>query len=380
MTKNAKLPQVSDFMRVMERIAPASLAEQWDSVGLQIGDPNKRALRVMVALEATPAVVDEAIAREAGLLITHHPLLFKPVSTLAETSPETRLIAKLIRSGIALYAAHTNLDAAPGGTSQAMCDAVGIAHEGVLFPGPDPDSNVKFCVFTPASHIDAVIDAMASTGAGVIGDYTHCTFRSPGIGTFIPGEGANPYLGERGRLEQADDEVRLETVCPRRRIGALVAAVRAAHPYEEPAFDIYPLENPSSGKHGFGAVGTLSKAESLAAFAESCKSAFGVSSVGVVGDPTKDIQRVAVFSGSGGEAARRWRTSLADVLVTGEMTHHHAADLLARGGAAVLVGHHASEVIVCELLAKRLAEAPELEEFEFEVLVSDHDQAPVRRI
>ena len=380
MSKRPRPADVARLVKAIDAIAPFHLAEEWDNVGLQAGDPNAAVRCVLVALEATPAVVDEAEAVGADALVTHHPLIFKPLASLAETKPETRVLARLVRSRSALIAAHTNLDAVPEGTSGEMAGRLRLVGTEILFPAPNRAESVKFAVFVPQSHVEAVIDAVASAGAGVIGNYSHCTFRTPGTGTFKALDGADPHVGKIGALTEASDEVRLEAVCPRARLAALVSAVRAAHPYEEMAWDAFALEPSPEPRVGFGLAGALPKEQTLKAFASLCKKAFGVKSVGVVGDEARVVKRAAVFSGSGGEAARRWRASLADVLVTGEMTHHQCAELRDRGGAAVLIGHHASEAIVCPRLARMLAASPLLEGCDVQFLVARRDFAPATRL
>lgn len=379
-----KPPELSvrHVLDAVERIAPPHLAEEWDNVGLQVGDPNAPAGRILVALEVSDAVLDEARRHRISTLVTHHPLIFRPLKSLATTATVPRYVDRMIRGGVALVAAHTNLDSVPWGTNGILADSVGIDAAGreILFPARGGCTHVKYIVYTPQTHVEPIIAAMARAGAGVIGNYTHCTFRMPGTGTYRPGSGATPFKGTVGSLEQAD-EVRLECVCPRDRLRELIEQVRAVHPYEEIALDVIPLETPEKPRHGFGLVGPLKKPSTIGALATLLKRRLGSTSIGVVGDVESPIRSAAVFSGSGGEAVRRWRDGMADVLVTGEMTHHDCAEARDRGINVLLVGHYESEAIVAarlaHLLRLALAEKPALKA---DVLVSQLQQSPLQRI
>lgn len=379
MTKKPPPPTVADLLGALNDIAPPRLAESWDNVGLQVGHHDRPAGRVLVALEVTPALVAEAKRVGAATIVAHHPLIFAPLKSLAETNPVASLVADLVRAGISMISVHTNLDMVADGTNGEMADRLGLVERDFLLPNAPEADSVKYAVFVPATHVDAVIEACAGAGAGVIGNYSHCSFRTPGTGTYKPLQGANPFAGTVGKLEQADGEVRLEVLCPKRRLAALLKAVRAVHPYEEIAYDVYTLEPTGTSQFGLGIVGKLETETTLGEFASACKKAFGVNSVGIVGDDARRVKRVAVCSGAGGEAVRRWRGGTADVLVTGEMTHHQCAEARDRGAAVVLVGHHASEVVVCARLADRLRNHPCLLPKSIDVVVAQDDASPLRR-
>ena len=206
----------------------------------------------MIALEVTPAVLTEAEAREVDTLLTHHPLIFKPLKCVVEDGYITSLVMRMVRREMNLVAAHTNVDSIADGTNGEIADRLELGPREYLVPKFDNAGECKYVVFVPLSHLDAVIEAVHEAGAGIIGDYSHCTFRSPGTGTFKPLEGANPYTGSVGEMEHAKDEVRLETVCPKNHLGALIEAVASAHPYEEPAFDVYPLLGDPKPTAGLG--------------------------------------------------------------------------------------------------------------------------------
>jgi dinuclear metal center YbgI/SA1388 family protein len=344
-------PTIGRIAAYIEELAPPAWAESWDNVGLQVGDPARPAGRVLVALELTGGVVEEAIAARASLIVVHHPTIFKPWKALRFDSPQGRRVERLIQAGIGLYAAHTNLDQARGGTNDTLAAAAGLTEHEVLFKVGE-EKYVKLAVFVPKGHEDAVRDALAKAGAGHIGNYSHCTFQAPGTGTFLPLAGTNPFIGEQGRLEYAE-ELRLETIIPESGVRKAVQAMLGAHPYEEVAYDLYPLANPGP-ERGHGRIGRLPQATTLGQLVAHMKAALHLQGARVVGDLTRNIATIAVGAGSGGmlipHAARRG----ADVLITGDVDYHDAQDAADAGLAVIDVGHYYSEVIVVPPLAAYL--------------------------
>src|SRR5215210_3450513 len=247
------LVRVAQIAEAVEQIAPLPLAEEWDNCGLQIGDPEARANQVLIALTPLPEVFEEAKEKGADFLLIHHPLIFDPLKTIVTSAYPGGLLARAIRNGLAVYAAHTSYDAAPEGVSDALARTLGL--RGPYTVVSPRGSLRKLVIFAPEENVDAIADALAGEGAGVIGEYTHCTFRTPGKGTFLGGEATDPYLGEKGRLEKVE-EIRLETVVPAHAAVSAAAAATAAHPYEEVALDLYPIEGHPEGC-GYGRVGLL---------------------------------------------------------------------------------------------------------------------------
>ncbi len=319
---------VADVLAALGRFAPWDKAFGWDPVGLQLGDPAAPAGRVAVCHEVTEQVVAAVEDGSAGLLVTYHPLLFRPTTRLvAGRSPAGRAW-RLARAGVALAVAHTNFDAAPGGTADALAQALGL--EAVTGFGPVWGADSATVVtFVPAEHADAVTAAMAAAGAGRVGNSTACAFRAGGIGTSRVGEAGEP---------DGQAEVRVEMVAPAARVDGVVAALVAAHPADEPAYDVYERR----GDAGFvGRVGDAGR-QQLAALAATVRAACG-GVLRVAGDPAADVARVAVVPGAGSDYAAAARGAGADVLVTGDVTHHRARAALDRGLAVVDPGHAPSE-------------------------------------
>jgi dinuclear metal center YbgI/SA1388 family protein len=335
----------------VERLAPTDLAEGWDNSGLQVGDPAAGVNRALVALTPLPEVFDEAEEAGADFLLFHHPLLFAPLKSVNTGSYPGDLVSRAARNNLTVYAAHTSYDAAPEGVSVALARALALC--GQLEIISPRGSLRKLVVFVPADHAEAVAEALAGAGAGRIGDYTRCTFRSPGTGTFLPGEGSDPYLGERGRLERVD-EVRLETVVPTHLARDAVDAATAAHPYEEVALDVYPVEGTPEGC-GYGRIGALPEPMGPDDLRAHVSRSLGFPAGLVAEGGRAEIRRVAVLGGSGGSFLREVAASGAEAYVTGDLDYHDALLAESLGLAAIDAGHAATELPSLEPLARRLA-------------------------
>ncbi|MCS7270020.1 MAG: Nif3-like dinuclear metal center hexameric protein, partial [Gemmataceae bacterium] len=308
--------------------------------------------RIMTCLTVTPATVQEAIREQAHLLVSHHPLLFRPVQRLTLDSADGALILPLLRSGIAVYAVHTAYDDAPEGINEQLCQRLGLEGVVPLRRRAEPPS-YKLVVFVPESDWQRVSDAVFSAGAGVIGQYRECSFRVSGKGTFFGTEGTQPTIGQKGRREEVD-EWRLEVVVPADRLDEVVAAMRRAHSYEEPAYDVYPLQ--PLRREGSGRLAQLRVPCSVAAFAAHVQQQLG-SRVHVVGQTDRLVHRVAVACGAGGELLADALRHQVDVLLTGELRFHEALRAEAAGLTVVVAGHYATERLGVETLAQRLQTA-----------------------
>lgn len=346
---------IRDISAFLGRFAPLELAESWDNVGLLLGDSSVQVQRVMTCLTVTPESVGEAVAEGVQLIVSHHPVLFRPVQRLTAEAPEGGMLLALLRAGIAVYSPHTAFDNSAGGINDILCRRLGLADVEPLRRTDHAAAaqQCKIVVFVPDGDLPRVRAALFQAGAGVIGEYRECSFRLSGIGTFFGSEASNPALGQKGQREEVA-EWRLEVVCPESRVAEAVAAMRRAHSYEEPAFDIYPLR-PPPGKLGAGRVGQLPQAETLEAFARRVKQALGAGQIQVVGDAANPVSRVAVVCGSGGDFVRDAAGAKADVLLTGEARFHDQLAAQAQGLGLVLPGHYATERPGVEELAALLA-------------------------
>jgi len=346
--------KVRDIATALDQIAPPQLAAEWDNVGLLIGEPDKTVRKLMLCIDLTPEVLAEARAVKAQMVMAYHPPIFKPVERVrADLQPA---VYEAVRAGVAVYSMHTALDAAPGGTNDVLAEAVGIAAPKPLEPRDLPGM-CKVVVFAPPDDLSAIADAAFAAGAGRIGNYYDCAFFCHGIGVFCGEPSARPSLGKPGRHE-AIEEMRLETVAPRRLAPAVVAAVQAAHSYETPRIDVLPLEQYPPGC-GMGRVGELAKPVTASALISRIKKALGVPKVQVAGGPKgkaagPKVKIVACAAGSAGGLFRSAVAAGATLYVTGEMRHHDALAARQAGLTVVCVGHSNSERIALAKLATRL--------------------------
>ncbi|AEN73710.1 NGG1p interacting factor 3 protein, NIF3 [Rhodothermus marinus SG0.5JP17-172] len=344
-------PTVREIAAALEAWAPPGSAQSYDNVGLQVGDPEQPVRRALLALDLTPAVLEEARALEAELIITHHPLLFRPLRQLTPDGLVSSLALRLAASGIALYSIHTNLDAAPGGVSFALAEHLGL--KDVQFLAKMEQALYKLVTFVPASHFEQVREALAEAGAGRIGNYEACAFATRGTGYFRPGDMARPFIGEPGKLESAE-ELRLEVEVARWDLPRVLAAMRAAHPYEEVAYDVYPVEQPYT-RAGLGAIGRLEKPEPLRDFLQRVAERLQTDSLRYVGDPDASVETVAVCGGAGADLIGRALSAGADAYVTADLTYHRFFEVLDNDGrprmALIDAGHYETEALTEALLA-----------------------------
>jgi dinuclear metal center YbgI/SA1388 family protein len=336
----------------LEQFAPRQLAAEWDNVGLLLGDPAGAVDRLMTCLTLTPETAGEAVASGAQLVVSHHPVLFRPVQRLTSATPEGRTLLSLLRAGVAVYSPHTSFDNTRGGINDVLARRLGLTEVGPLRRTPGP-RQYKVVVFVPDSDLARVSDAMFGAGAGQIGQYSQCSFRLPGTGTFFGSEAANPTIGQKGRREEVS-EWRLEVVCPEGYLDQVLQAMRRAHSYEEPAHDVYALKSPSAA--GEGRLGRLAGPMPLRDLAGRVKEVLNAGLVQAVGDPQRPVQRVALACGAGGELLTDAVRSRADVFLTGELRFHDYLAAQAQGLALLLPGHFATERCGVEELAIRLQE------------------------
>ncbi|MFL6172304.1 MAG: Nif3-like dinuclear metal center hexameric protein [Marmoricola sp.] len=347
--------RVADVIDLIEGWYPPHRAEDWDAVGLVCGDPEAEVRTVLLAVDPVLAVADEAVALDADLLVVHHPLYLKGTTSVAASTPKGRVVHRLLAAGCGLLTAHTNADSPTGGVSASIAEALGLLDVVPLDPEPLSPKD-KIVVFVPTTHAEPVRDALGAAGAGRIGDYDSASFTSPGEGRFRPLPGANPAIGSVGELEVVE-EVRIEVVADRHRRGDLVSAMIAAHPYEEPAYDVLELADLPDADCGSGRIGRLPEPVSLREFAEAAAAVFPPTAVGlrVAGDPDRVVETVALCGGSGDFLLDKARAAGADVYLTSDLRHHPASESVeADGPALVDVAHSAAESLWLPVLRDRL--------------------------
>jgi dinuclear metal center YbgI/SA1388 family protein len=366
------MPTLRDVVDLIHGWYPPETADSWDAVGLVYGDPAASVGRVMLAVDPAPEVAAEAVEWGADLLVVHHPLFLKPVHGFAATTPKGRTMAALAGASCSLLTAHTNADRAVDGVSEAMAQALRLTDLQPLTGASGPPKD-KLVVFVPAEKADDVRDAIAAAGAGAIGDYDQCTFSTTGEGRFRPLEGADPAIGAVGHLETVE-EVRIESVLPRSRRTAVVRAMLAAHPYEEPAYDVLELADPGIAAAGVGRIGTVART-TLQHFAESVATSLPETAQGirVAGDPDRVVRRVAVCGGAGDFLLDAVRGTDADVYVTSDLRHHPASEFREHDGPALVdVAHWAAEWTWLPLVqAKLVAELGDTVEARVSTICTD---------
>lgn len=314
-----------------------------DPIGLAIGTLNKEVSKVLVTLDVTHEVVDEAIEQGCALIIAHHPPIFMKLSNLRTDNPQGALYEKCIKNDIAVYAAHTNLDVAPGGVNDLLADALQLIDCKIL-EQTYQENLMKLAVYVPQNHTDEMRTALAKAGAGQLGDYDSCSFSTDGQGRFQALDGANPTIGEIGQLEVVSEQ-KIEVVFPQSLKSRVLKAMLNAHPYEEPAYDVYTTEV-ESNEQGLGRIGLLNKSMTLKEFAEFVKVQLDVPFVRVVGPVDGLVQKVAVVGGDGNKYIRTAKFAGADVFVTGDIGFHMAQDAEQQGLSIVDPGHHVEKVMI----------------------------------
>ncbi len=343
---------VRDVWRVLDERFPFAHRADWDNVGILLGDPEGRVGSVVVALDATPSAIAACRRHKADLLVTHHPLIFDPLKSVRPDREPSAAAYALARMGTAVISAHTNADVAPRGVSHALARRIGLSGIRPLIPG-EPSDACKVAVFVPPDRADAALAAIDGAGGGRIGAYARCSFRTAGTGTFLPAPGTAPFRGRAGAFERAD-EIRLESVVAGSLVPAVVAALRAAHPYEEPAIDVVPLKGGALGG-GVGAVGDLAGPAPLDDVLERVFRKVRPSWIKVAGPRRKTVRRVAVVAGSGSEFADAARAAGADLFLTADVKYHQA--LTAAGGEMPVadIGHGSGEKWILPEFRKAIA-------------------------
>lgn len=361
------------IINIMENFAPPHLAEEWDNIGLHIGDPAAGVDRVLVTLDVNMELVREAMAKNVQLIVSHHPLIYKPLKNLRYDKPLGAIIKILVENKIAVYCAHTNLDSAACGVNVELAQKLGLKEIKVL--NPDKVERLyKIAVFIPRGYEDAVREAMSRAGAGWIGNYSDCTFQTAGTGTFRALGSANPFIGQVGELEKAE-EFRLETIVPEKLLDRVIKAMKEAHPYEEVAYDLYLLAN-EGARLGLGRVGKLPAVVSFEEFCSQVKEALAVDYIKFGGELKDQVHKIAVCGGSGASLLAKAAAAGADVLLTGDMKYHDAQAALEMGLKFVDAGHYGTEQVIVARVAEAIKQAAAEMKIGIDVLVSEVNTNP----
>jgi len=367
---------IRKVMKVMEQIAPSHLAESWDNVGLMVGDDLKMVENILLVLEVTEAVIDEAIDKNVDLIICHHPLIFKPLKKINTNDPISRMVLRLIENNINLFVAHTNLDISSVGTCHYLSELVGLDRVEYLTK-TEFEHLYKLTVKVLPDHLDAVKKKMFALGAGQIGNYDECAYEYQGKGQFRPNGKANPFLGSAGKLETTE-EVAVEVAVHKKDLNNVVNGMIKAHPYEVPAYDVIKLEN-KVNEQGIGVYGFLDKPLTLEELAKQLKTTLSSEGVRIVGDKNKKISRVAIVTGAGSDYFRDAKRK-ADVLITGDVKYHeaHLANQLKL--SVIDAGHYETETIYMPRLKELLDQYFEEKSYDLNVLVSETNINPFQLI
>lgn len=346
--------KVSDVVRVFEDFAPAALCEDFDNVGLLIGEMSQPVSKALITIDITEEVVDEALVNGCDLIVSHHPIMLNGIKRLNGRNDQERLIVKAIKNNLVIFSAHTNADRVLDGVSGRMAQKLGLVNCQVLDPAAK--QLIKLMVYAPESHAMQVREALFEAGAGVIGQYDCCSFNSNGTGTFRASEMAKPFVGQPGQMHQ-EAEVKIEVVLPAFKTKAVVKSMVAAHPYEEVAYDLVPIEN-QWPQAGYGIVGELEHEQDAQTFLSNLKSTFNVEYIRHTPFLGRPVKKVALCGGSGSFLLKRAIASGADLFITGDFKYHQFFDA-EKSLIIADIGHYESEQftkeLFCELLTKNLS-------------------------
>ncbi len=345
--------KVKGIAPIVEEIAPLGLAQDWDNVGLLVGDPEQPIENVLLTIDVTKAVVAEAKRLGANLIVSYHPVIWDGLKQVLACG-RTRVVHELIQAGISVFSIHTALDVVTGGVNDGLADMLGLVDTTPLgdYVEYEPQKNYKLVVFVPVNALKDVTNAVFAAGAGAIGNYRNCGFQTDGTGTFLPLKGANPTIGKPGRTETVE-EIRFESIVPAEKLDAVVAAMKAAHPYEMPAFDILRLFGYGS-RFGLGRTGRLAEPMKVAQLVERIKKQTGAKAVGLVGDAKRLVKTAAVCAGTCGRIVNTVMAAGTDLYLTGEMKHHEALAAQEAGLTCICLSHTVSERFILKKVARQL--------------------------
>ncbi len=364
---------LQQIVSTMSKLASHSEALEWDNVGLQVGDYNNEIKKILVALDINEQIIEEAIEKNADLVITHHPLIFNGIDNIHTQTSKGRTIFKAIKNGIAIYSAHTNMDIAQGGLNDFFADKLNILNTELLSK-ENEIGLYKLAVYTPFDSVEEVKEALFNKGAGEIGNYSKTSFSIKGEGTFLPGDDTDPHIGKNGELEKVD-EIKIETVVPENKVDNVIRGMLKVHPYEEVAYDVYKLPYQSE-YNGLGRIGELENPISLKDYCKTIKNKLNIEKLKVRGNMEDKIKKVAICTGAGADFISLANAKGADLYITGDVKYHEAQLAEALDLNLVDAGHYETEIIFKELIGNYLLEAKEENNLEFELLISNNNTNP----
>lgn len=358
-----------EIINAMDSWAESKLIDSWDNTGFQVGEDETTVSRVLISLDMNEAVLEKAIKNDCEMIITHHPIVFKPLKSLTNKTYKERLILNAIKNNIVIYNAHSNLDLAKGGVNDVLANLLHLKNIDSIRK-VKVDKLYKFVVYVPESHAQYIREVLGDMGAGSIGNYSHCTFSTKGIGTFLPKQNSNPYIGTAGEIENVV-EIKIETIIEEKNLLKTVNEVLKNHPYEEVAYDIYELIN-QGNVYGYGRVGDIEKIK-LEDYLDFVKSSLNVKFLKVYGDiDDKYISRVAVCGGSGSEFIYDAYKESADIYITGDIKYHDAELGTQLGLVLVDAGHYHTEKTILPEIKKYLEN-----EFNNSLIITIYEESSV---
>lgn len=368
---------VADIVNLLHSIAPPEFAEEWDNVGLLVGDRNWPVESILLTIDLTEDVMDEAIRAGVQMIVSYHPPIFSPLKQITDSDVKQRIVLDAASSKIAIHSPHTALDAAPDGVNDWLASCVGQGDTRALhsYEHLPETEQCKIVTFCPADAVEQIRNGLAAAGAGIIGNYQLCSFEISGRGTFRGGEDTSPAIGRRGSLEHVD-EVRLEMVCPRARLALAIISLREFHPYEEPPIEIYQLLPRPQRNTGAGRRVTLDQPATLKSLIERIKDQLGVEHLLVA--PAKDAparyERIGLCAGAGRSLLDAAIANDCKLFLTGELGHHDVLSAQAHGCTVILAGHTNTERGYLKVLRKRMLESLE----GIDVIIAKRDADPLR--
>lgn len=363
----SRRPVVRDILTALDKRFPFERAASWDNVGLLAGEEERRVSRILISVDVTPRLIDRAISSGYDLIITHHPLFLEPMKRVTDAASEGSSLVKILRNGISLISAHTNADLSPIGVSRQLAEKLGLVDLSPLKVA-SKRKQYKVVVFVPHDDLGQVLQEAFMAGAGKIGNYTSCSFRTSGTGTFYPEQESRPYLGEVGELNSVQEE-RVEFVVDDRMLPAVLEAVKKSHPYDEPAIDVYSLREVLP-EGWLGIRGELKQEMTLDEFLTHVKDSVRPTIIRHTDAPGRRVKKVGVLGGSGGGFVDDVIGTDIDIFVTGDLKHHQAHKLAHASIIGVDIGHFDSEKFIMEAFRSVIEE-----DFDGTVVVDTFDES-----